>query len=364
MKWIAALIVSLQMLCWPGAVLAQDGHGYRAISTVSWVEEWDPEQARWVRVDTPVDEVLVEGVPAHIETMVERTSHGSVTTFTYEASGLPAARYAFPEPRHSQPAPKLPQAIAQYGPFIVMNAGRAAVMGSTDAASVHHFEAMLRDFPGIAVLEMIEAPGTSNDIANLAVGRRIREAGIATHVPRGGSVRSGAVELFLAGAQRSMDAGAQFAVHSWLDNHGRQPGDFAPDAPENRLYLDYYVEMGMTQDRARSFYAMTNSVPHSSAKWLDAREMQYWTEDEQRLPAHRVLPDDSRRFARGEFVIAAANATPTYLPEMMLHGITADAFVMTVALRPSIGYGNVVGDMDAMTLASATSLASDAFLDS
>ena len=62
---------------------------------------------------------------------------------------------------------------------------------------------MIRDFPALTMLEMVEAPGTSNDLANLQVARRIRASGIAIHVPSHGSVRSGAVELFLAGAQRT-----------------------------------------------------------------------------------------------------------------------------------------------------------------
>ena len=90
-------------------------------------------------------------------------------------------------------------------------------------------------------------------------------------------MRSGAVELFLAGKRRTAERGALFAVHSWLDNYGREPDDFAPDAPANRLYLDYYEEMGMSEARARAFYAMTNSVPHHSAKWLRADEMLPWT---------------------------------------------------------------------------------------
>jgi hypothetical protein len=137
---------------------------------------------------------------------------------------------------------------------------------------------------------MVEAPGTSNDIANLALGRRIRAAGIETHVPRGGSVRSGAVELFLAGTRRTIADGAQFAVHAWLDNYGREPGDFAADDPANRLYLDYYAEMGMSEARARDFYAMTNSVPHRSARWLSPEEMRGWIAPEAARPMTVIVP--------------------------------------------------------------------------
>jgi hypothetical protein len=226
--------------------------------------------------------------------------------------------------------------LAQYGPFIVIDAGRAAIIGSTDSISPHHFDAMLRDFPQISVLEMVEAPGTSNDIANLAVGRRIRAAGLNTLVPVGGSVRSGAVELFLAGAIRTVEEGAQFAVHSWLDNHGREPDDFAADHPANRLYLDYYVEMGMSEARAREFYAMTNSVPHASARWLVADDMRFWLR-----PERDVVWQLASQIA-GQPVIAPITAFP--LPAAPLQWIALERLVLPLIL-PAIRYGDLTAVM-------------------
>lgn len=173
------------------------------------------------------------------------------------------------------PAP-VPAGIAVYGPFRVIDAGRAALVDATDGRSPALFAAMLRDHPAIAVLEMIDCPGTDDDQANLRLGHMIRAHGLATHVPRGGSVRSGAVELFLAGARRSAAPGAEFAVHSWLDQDGREPGDYAPDDVANREYVDYYRAMGMSEAQARAFYDMTNSVHHADARWLTVAEMSQW----------------------------------------------------------------------------------------
>lgn len=175
----------------------------------------------------------------------------------------------------SQPAP-VPQGIASYGPFRVLDGARAALVDVTDERSPAQFTAMLAAYPGISVLEMIDSPGTEDDRANLALGRMIHARGMATHVPAGGSVRSGGVELFLAGVRRSADPQAEFAVHAWADEDGRQPQDYAPDAPENRAYVDYYKAMGMTAPQAAAFYAMTNSVPHEDAKWLTAADMRQW----------------------------------------------------------------------------------------
>jgi hypothetical protein len=150
------------------------------------------------------------------------------------------------------------------------------VVGGTAADSLIHFERMMQAFPRLERLNFVDAPGTVNDVVNLELGRRIRARGLSTHIPANGSARSGAVELFLAGTQRTMEPGALFAVHSWLDTFGRGPSDFAADDPVNRLYVDYYVDMGMSEADARAFYAMTNSVPHSSALWFGPEQMNHW----------------------------------------------------------------------------------------
>lgn len=170
----------------------------------------------------------------------------------------------------------LPKGIAAYGPFRVLDPTRAALVGVTDARSPAQFDAMLKAHPGITMIEMLECPGTEDDRANLRLGRMIHARGMVTHVPAGGSVRSGGVELFLAGTRRIADEGAEFAVHSWEDEDGREARDYPSDAPENRAYLDYYREMGMTAPQASAFYAMTNSVSFAQARWLTAGDMRQW----------------------------------------------------------------------------------------
>ena len=167
-------------------------------------------------------------------------------------------------------------AVAAYGPFRVLDERTAALVGVTDEDSPAAFRQMLRDHPELATLAFVECPGTYDDIANLALGRMIRAAGLAAWVPQGGSVRSGAVELLLAGTSLKIDDGTTFAVHAWLDEAGYEADDYAADSPENRKYLAYYREMGMSAEQAASFYAMTNSVPFEQARWLDGAEMREW----------------------------------------------------------------------------------------
>lgn len=133
-----------------------------------------------------------------------------VETVTEEVMLEPAGSERFVSAVEA-PAPK---GIATFGPFRVLDATRAALVDVTDSASPAQFAAMLKAYPGISLIEMVECPGTEDDRANLRLGRMIRAHGMMTLVPAGGSVRSGGVELFLAGTRRVADPAAEFAVHS------------------------------------------------------------------------------------------------------------------------------------------------------
>lgn len=173
----------------------------------------------------------------------------------------------------SVPTESASRSFGSYGPFNVVASDRAELNGSIETGTPAQFKAMLRAFPGIRQIDMVDCPGTGDDEANLALARMVRQAGISTFVPDGGSVRSGGVELFLAGAKRSAAPGAEFAVHSWIDEDGMEPDDYAASDPVNREYVDYYREMGMTADKAKAFYALTNSVPHDDALYLKTRDI-------------------------------------------------------------------------------------------
>jgi len=173
-----------------------------------------------------------------------------------------------------QPAARLVSAV-RYGPFRVVDEETAEVVGLTDERSPAAFRAMLRDYPRIALLSFVDCGGTYNDDANLALARMIRAAGLAVEVPAEGSVRSGGVELFLAGTRRWIDDDAQFGVHAWQDEDGYEATDYSLDWQGNAKYLAYYREMGMSADQAVAFYAMTNeSFEHP--RYLTGAEMRRW----------------------------------------------------------------------------------------
>lgn len=187
-----------------------------------------------------------------------------------------ASRYVSPEHEAAET-----HAIAAYGPFRVLDDRTVALVDITDSRSPGQFAALLHAYPDIVTVSFVEAPGTHDDIANLRLGRMIRDRGIATVVPKNGSVRSGAVELFLAGVTREIHADAEFAVHGWIDDRGWGAEDYPADAPEHMRYLAYYAEMGMEEREAAAFYAMTNSVPFEDARWLSGTEMLGWIDGSQ-----------------------------------------------------------------------------------
>ena len=261
MRWstlppLLALMATLGLATSPAQA---EGWQVRIVETEEWIDESDP---RFHESDPVFEEP--------VETLYAEDFGFAAPRIDYSSDYTNAGRAI------SSFRANIPNALAAFGPFRVVDPTRAVLVGTTNGATPAQFAALLRAYPQMATLDLVEAPGTENDRANLAVGRMIREAGLTTRVPRGGSVRSGAVELFLAGVQREVEDGAQFAVHSWRDNRGREAKDYAPNAPENRHYLDYYREMGMSEAGARDFYAMTNAAPHARANWLSAGEMRGW----------------------------------------------------------------------------------------
>lgn len=167
----------------------------------------------------------------------------------------------------------LGHAKAKFGPFAVVDDATVRMAGDVTSATPRQFAAMLAAYPHLKRLEMIDCPGSLDEEANLILARAVRRAGLETIVPSGGSVRSGAVELWLAGATRRAAPDAEFGVHSWADDTGREANDYPANDPVHAEYLSYYREMGMDDAKARAFYALTNSTPFDDVRYLTRDDM-------------------------------------------------------------------------------------------
>ena len=167
----------------------------------------------------------------------------------------------------------LGHAKASFGPFSVIDGATVRMAGDVTSATPRQFAAMLAAFPALQRLELIDCPGSLDEEANLILARAIRRAGMETIVPAGGSIRSGAVELWLAGVTRRAAPDAEFGVHSWADEYGREANDYPANDPVHAEYLGYYREMGLNDAKAREFYALTNSTPFDDVRYLTRDDM-------------------------------------------------------------------------------------------
>lgn len=129
---------------------------------------------------------------------------------------------------------------------------------------------LIREHPGVKIIEMREVPGSMDDVANLEAARIIREHGFTTHVPADGIIASGGVDFFLAGARRSVVAGGQLGVHSWGGVEGAGC-DLPREDSSHRLYLDFYKEIGIKE----SFYWYTLEAARPNAiHWMTSEEIE------------------------------------------------------------------------------------------
>jgi hypothetical protein len=181
--------------------------------------------------------------PAAAETIVET----SVETVEFSESGEDAQ-------------PPKSAYLGVYGPFHVVEPETAELRGVVDPSTPAQFRRMMADHPRLRTIRMIDCPGTEDDDANLQLARMVRRMGLATHVPAHGSVRSGGVELFLAGVKRTHEPGAEFGVHSWEDENGRDAFETPASDPVHARYVRFYVDMGFDPQTARAFYAFTNAA--------------------------------------------------------------------------------------------------------
>ncbi len=215
--------------------------------------------------------LILIAVPSHAATLETASEVYEIEEVVEPDDGGTTAERFVAQPFADITPSRIP--LASFGPFHMVTPDRAELIGSIESETPEQFAAMLRAFPGLKQIDMIECPGTGDDEANLALARMVRRHGVMTYVPDGGSVRSGGVELFLAGAQRRAAPTAEFAVHSWRDEDGYEADDFAANDPVHQEYIAFYREMGLNDGEAHRFYAMTNSAPHDDALYLNSRDL-------------------------------------------------------------------------------------------
>jgi hypothetical protein len=117
---------------------------------------------------------------------------------------------------------------------------RLLMEGPINQKSLRQFNRVYGENPGIRTIVQLDMPGSVDDDTMIALGYRVRELGLNTYLRSDSKIQSGAVDLFLAGVQRTIEPGAQIGVHAWAGLR-KEATDFPRGAPEheqNRRYIE------------------------------------------------------------------------------------------------------------------------------
>ena len=129
---------------------------------------------------------------------------------------------------------------------------RLYLSGAINSKTLDQFNAIYAAHPGITTLVELEVPGSVDDDTMIALGYRVRDLGLDTHLTAQSEVHSGGVDLFLAGVNRTIEPGAVIGVHSWSDGT-REAKDVPRSAPEHEMNRRY-IEVMLGKDE---FYWFT-----------------------------------------------------------------------------------------------------------
>jgi len=208
---------------------------------------------------------------------VDTTVNGQVDTDTLTFSALNLTVTAAPISETAQLVAAVEQdcagtfdTSATEEPLSFQVDGRRAIFrGLIDGTTPAKVSNLLSANPDLRTIVLAYGPGSDDDDSNLEASLAVHNAGIATCVPAGGEIYSGAVDFFLAGNIRRLADDAIVGVHSWADGSGVNGNDLPQDHPDHRLFLDYYETIGVS----REFYFFTlEAAPPSGIHNMTAEE--------------------------------------------------------------------------------------------
>jgi len=175
--------------------------------------------------------------------------------------------------------------------FTVLGRGGGNIIfasGTFERGDAARLETLLRQTSNTHVLAFRSPGGLS--VEGLEVGRVIRRAAIATHLPANTQCASACTYAFLGGRVRTMEAGARYGVHIFSTSGNRallrraeelirREGTAAvaglirmieEDSAQLAAQMAYYaIEMGVSLRLLEPNFR----TAHSTIRWLTAREL-------------------------------------------------------------------------------------------
>ena len=162
----------------------------------------------------------------------------------------------------------------QFGIFTVLEDSTTVEMnGTIGSSSLINFNKLENTFPNVNKINIKNCDGSSDDDVNLKLSAKVHQKGINIHLMDNGEIASGGVDFFIAGIQRTKGSNTKIGVHSWAGEN-ETATDF-PAGHNNHLpYINYYVDVGFTQQQAEDFYYFTiNAAPAESIHWMTESEI-------------------------------------------------------------------------------------------
>jgi len=160
---------------------------------------------------------------------------------------------------------------------LVINGSKATLSGTLGASTYIQIQKMINT-TSVDTLILSKIDGSDNDAINMHTGRLIRDAALATLIPKDGDVNSGGVDLFAAGTLRIYEAGGKVGVHSWCcTDDGKDAGQLSKDDKAHGAQLTYFREM-LGSDKGPEFYFFTiNAAPAKGIHLMTPQEMLKYT---------------------------------------------------------------------------------------
>ena len=156
-----------------------------------------------------------------------------------------------------------------------VDGSEARISGALGSLTFTQIERLQAERPEVQTLVLTDVPGSINDEVNVQTGRLVRNGGWSTHLVADGEIASGAVDLFCAGVERSMDEGGRIGVHSWA-NGVVEGADLPEDSPEHDFFIEYLQEM-LGTPLGRDFYFFTlQAAPAADIHWMTAEEIEQY----------------------------------------------------------------------------------------
>jgi len=142
--------------------------------------------------------------------------------------------------------------------------------GEFNTRTPQKIRSALLENPQVNTLVLTQMPGSLDDDSLYPFASWIRAQGYNTHLEKSSEISSGAVDLFLAGVERTMDKGARLGVHSWSDGE-KEATDYPRDHSEHTKYINYTVAM-LGSD---AFYWFTiEAAPADGLHWMTQAEIE------------------------------------------------------------------------------------------